>query len=268
MFLTKLKLSASTMLAVGAASLLVTAAVGFTQQESKAKASSPLVSGQTKVILAKLEEPIPMSFANATPLDDVLKYIHSATKGPNRPGIPIYVDPLGLQQAGCTLTSAVTINVENIPLKETLSQVLAQLRLKYLVKDGVLFISSPRGIDRERNELVVLAKDESTKTKAVLARLDEPISMSFANDTPLQDVLKYIKAATTGPNRPGIPIYVVPAGLQEADRSMKSTIRIDLEGVPLKTTLRLLLKQLGLAYVVKDGSVLINSPHGIRNLKG
>ena len=40
--------------------------------------------------------------------------------------------------------------------------------------------------------------------------------MSFANKTPLDDVLKYIKAATTTPAFSGIPIYVEPSGLQEA----------------------------------------------------
>ena len=40
-----------------------------------------------------------MSFPNETPLDDVLKYIKQATMTPTYPGIPIYVDPLGLQEA-------------------------------------------------------------------------------------------------------------------------------------------------------------------------
>ena len=83
--------------------------------------------------------------------------------------------------------------------------------------------------------------------------------MSFANETPLDDVLKYIKQATTTPTFSGIPIYVDPLGLQEAERSLNSTVQIDLEGVPLKTTLRLMLKQLGLAYTVKDGFLMITS---------
>ena len=83
--------------------------------------------------------------------------------------------------------------------------------------------------------------------------------MSFANETPLDDVLKYIKQATTTPTYNGIPIYVDPVGLQEAERSLNSTIQIDLEGVPLKTTLRLILKQLGLAYYVEDGYLVIAS---------
>ena len=45
--------------------------------------------------------------------------------------------------------------------------------------------------------------------------------MSFADETPLEDVLKYVKQATTTNNYSGIPIYVDPIGLQEAEKSMK-----------------------------------------------
>ena len=57
----------------------------------------------------------------------------------------------------------------------------------------------------------------------------------------------------------GIPIYVDPIGLQDSDKTMASTVVIDLDGIPLKTTLRLLLKQLSLEYVVKDGLMTITS---------
>ena len=101
--------------------------------------------------------------------------------------------------------------------------------------------------------------DRDPKTKQILEKLDEPISMPFGNETPLEEVLKYIKQSTTTPTFSGIPIYVDPIGLQEAERSINSTVQIDLEGVPLKTTLRLILKQLGLAYTVKDGFMIITS---------
>src|SRR5262249_4342005 len=93
----------------------------------------------------------------------------------------------------------------------------------------------------------------------ILEALDQPIPMRFPNETPLDDVLKYIKHSTTTPTYPGIPIYVEPMGLQEAERTLNSTIAIDLEGVPLKTTLRLGLKQLGLDYSVRDGFLEITS---------
>jgi hypothetical protein len=37
--------------------------------------------------------------------------------------------------------------------------------------------------------------------------------------------------------------------------------------VPLKTTLRLLLKQLGLTYTIKDGLVVISSPEVIQRFE-
>jgi hypothetical protein len=116
---------------------------------------------------------------------------------------------------------------------------------------------SERRIQRYGKAVDLLDRDP--KTKSILEKLEEPISMSFANETPLEDVLKYIKAATQGPNDTGIPIYVDPVGLNEAEKTMTSPVTLDLEGVPLKTTLRLLLKQLGLTYTVKDGLLTITS---------
>ena len=146
------------------------------------------------------------------------------------------------------------------PLKVTLPQVLAQLGLAYLVGDGVLFISSSSRIDAELTRKIVLAWDGSPRTAQALTKLDEPIAISFPEDTPFIEVLKYIKKATTTPSFSGIPIFVDPAALQEVDRSLTSTIKIDLEGVPLRTSLRLVAEQLRLAYYVSEGNVIISSP--------
>jgi hypothetical protein len=94
---------------------------------------------------------------------------------------------------------------------------------------------------------------------AILTKLEEPIAMSFANETPLEDVLKYIKAATQRANDNGIAIYVDPEGLAKMNKTMSSPVSLDVEGVPLRTTLRLLLKQLGLVYTVKDGLLTISA---------
>jgi hypothetical protein len=91
------------------------------------------------------------------------------------------------------------------------------------------------------------------------ARLEQTISMSFANETPLEDVLKYIKSATQGPNDTGIPIYVDPQGLVDVEKTLASPVTLDLEGVPLRITLRLLLKQLSLGYTIDEGVLIITS---------
>ncbi len=106
---------------------------------------------------------------------------------------------------------------------------------------------------------------KSPQNEGMLKALDEPVTMAFAQPTPLDDVLKYIKKATTG--RPGmkpLPIYVDPKGLADVNTTLNSLVTLDLDGVPLKTTLRLMLKQLKLAYCVRDGVLIISSVQGIR----
>src|SRR5262249_13395781 len=84
------------------------------------------------------------------------------------------------------------------------------------------------------------------KEESLRERLEKSLAMSFANPTPLDDVLKYIRAATSRPDAKPIPIYVDPKGLGEVGATLSSPVIIDLDGVPLKMSLRLMLKQLGL----------------------
>lgn len=99
--------------------------------------------------------------------------------------------------------------------------------------------------------------DPDPRNRVIHRKLEEPISMSFANETPLEDVLKYIRSATQGALDSGIPIYVDPVGLHGLTST--SPVKLDLEGVPLRTTLRLMLEQLGLIYVVHDGLLTITA---------
>jgi RNA polymerase sigma factor (sigma-70 family) len=136
-------------------------------------------------------------------------------------------------------------------------------------RKGVDARSSNRAANREiRPQIAALAavlaaREGDSQSKVILKKLEEPISMSFAHATPFADVLKYIRHATTTPTYVGIPIYVDPKGLEEATATLDSTVSFDLEGVPLKTTLRLMLKQIGLAYCVRDGVLIISSVQGI-----
>jgi len=120
--------------------------------------------------------------------------------------------------------------------------------------------SAQTELRRKIATLSTRVRDASPRGSAILKKLEEPVSMSFANETPLEDVLKYIKSAAQGPNDAGMPIYVDPDGLAKAEKTMQSPVMLDLEGVPLKVTLRLLLRQLGLAYCVKDGLLMISTP--------
>jgi hypothetical protein len=280
--LAKRTISAIGSIAAGAAALLTTATVGMCQEKSKSNASSPSVPAETKAIQektkaiqAKLEKPIPMKFVEETPFEDVLKYVDNATrdaakKGPKNRGIPIYVEPKGMRDVDRGMNSTIrNIDLAGRPLRVTLKRVVTQLHLDFIVKDGVLFISSANGIARERKALPVVVGDESADTNDLIKILDQPLSMSFNEETSLGDVVNYIKAASKkGPNDPGIQIDFDLDGLKQAHKTMTSTIRnVDFEGVPLKTSLRLLLTQLDLAYIVKDGIVVVSSPEGVQKLK-
>jgi hypothetical protein len=210
------------------------------------------VPAADRKILEGLERSVPIEFPNQTPLEDVLKHIRTVSQSwPNNSGLPIYVDPVGLQEAEQTLTSPITMELRGVPLKTTLTLLLKQLQLAYQVRGGLLFISSPRRLAQEKNP---------SPSQAIHEALEQPVAMPFSNETPLEDVLSHIKETAKLSTGGVIPIHVDPRGLQEVGKSRSEPVQFfDLEGVPLKTTLRLLLKQLELAYCVRDGVLIISS---------
>jgi hypothetical protein len=101
---------------------------------------------------------------------------------------------------------------------------------------------------------------QDDRSQRIVAELAKLIDMKFKDETPLEGVIKYVRDSTKSPTFPeGIPIYVDPIGLQEAEKSLTSTASIDLAQVPLRMSLSLLLKQLGLAYQVNDGLLTITA---------
>jgi hypothetical protein len=92
-------------------------------------------------IIRALEEPIPMHFPNDTALEDVLKFIRLETEARFGKGIPIFVDPIGLNFARQTMSSTVRIDVEGAALKNSLQLCLNPLDLTYVVRDGFLMIT-------------------------------------------------------------------------------------------------------------------------------
>ena len=106
------------------------------------------------------------------------------------------------------------------------------------------------------------------KSRAIQAKLESPIAIPFESETPLEDVIKYIKQATADETLPaGLPIYVDPAGLEEAERTMNSTVHLNLEGISLRRGIGLMLGQLGLAFAVDDGLLIISTEGRMAGLK-
>ncbi len=96
-------------------------------------------------------------------------------------------------------------------------------------------------------------------TKLIWDRLEDKIDLRFEK-TSLEDVFKHIKSATRrGPNDRGIPIYVDPMGLVEAEKTLATPVSFTAKGEPLKSALDRLLKSISLTYTVKDGFMMVTS---------
>jgi len=114
----------------------------------------------------------------------------------------------------------------------------------------------------------------TAEAAATWLKLQKRIDMPFANETPLDDLLKHLQAATADePPKENAPppkdashrplqIYVDPVGLQEAEKTMQSPITVNLEGIPASTGLQLALKQLGLTYFVQKDGILVIVANG------
>jgi RNA polymerase sigma factor (sigma-70 family) len=304
MFLTKLKMTAAV---VGTCGVLALGAWGLEQSSRGSKPPpnekvSAAIAANAQPLRDKLDRPLskPLKLQEAR-LEELLKAIKAATQAPGDTGVPIYVEPEGLKEAGATIDSPVTFDGTRVPLKTALDAALRPLRLGATIQDGLLVVTSrqevtlielralnevlqqnaitPRtaageglspsewlkrrhghGIIFSANSPHEFDPEAEARTRAVLDALKKPVPMPFKNETPLGEVLAHIREQTKSQELPdGIPIYVDPVGLNEAEKTMTSPITFDLKGVALRESLPLLLRQLGLVYTVKDGLLSITS---------
>ncbi len=132
----------------------------------------------------------------------------------------------------------------------------------FLVFTNSRFLPLPAGRLLEAVKVGILATHSAADmaNARIFDALERPIPMRFPEPTPLEDVLKHIEKATATPRSPGLPIYLDPIGLHEAEQSATSTVTIDLEKVPLKKSLRACLDPIHMTYVVKEGYLLVTSP--------
>jgi hypothetical protein len=100
------------------------------------------------------------------------------------------------------------------------------------------------------------------KNAHIRSLLSRKLDLDFPDGISLQEYLKEIKRATTSKDDPGIPIYVNPRGIQDAQITLTSRISFT-KGQSLGETLRYVLNSTGLSYVVHDGFLMIDSRTGI-----
>jgi hypothetical protein len=93
--------------------------------------------------IVALDQPFDAKRIPGPTLALLLREIKRVTRNGVLPdGIPIYVDPIGLQEAGVTMNSPVTVSSKDVPIRKALADALGQLKLCYVVKDGWMLITS------------------------------------------------------------------------------------------------------------------------------
>jgi hypothetical protein len=90
----------------------------------------------------------------------------------------------------------------------------------------------------------------------IFRALERKVPDRFYN-VALGDFLDYVRDATKDGDGRGIPLYVDLVGMQEGEKTLDSTISIDLIGAPLKRNLDAAMCQLGVKYAVRDGLLVL-----------
>lgn len=114
-----------------------------------------------------------------------------------------------------------------------------------------------------RLAVTIAQNEENPQTRAVLEALDRPFTIQTGENWNLADLVEQIRTKLTTADGKKTPVYVDPRGLEDVDVVLNSRIEINLEDIPLKLTLRLALKQVNLAYCVREGVIIISSPAGV-----
>jgi hypothetical protein len=101
------------------------------------------------------------------------------------------------------------------------------------------------------------------REEGVVDALALPIALNYPDGASLEQMLRDVKKATTGMSKlpAGIPIYVDPIGLKEADKTLASSVRSSARDdiLPLRERLTRILKPLGLGFSARDGFLMITS---------
>lgn len=210
----------------------------------------------TSAILDALDTPASMPFPAPTPLEDIIKYVKSVTQSPALPqGIPIFVDPVGLQEAEQSESSPVTINLEGVPLKRAMKLLLKQLGLSYSVEGGVMTIGTA-GCFEGRDEIQAIRRRLALKLDLTAAALGRVVPFNFADGTSLVDALEAVRKATEGAQLPKGLMIVVDSKV--AAKVAGATVGFRADDQPVKSILARLLGSQDLAYSTRGGMIVVD----------
>ena len=125
----------------------------------------------------------------------------------------------------------------------------------------LLFLATPgafRAQSTEAKAPAVPAQARGDEGRTVLDVLNRPFAMPFARPTALEDVARQLEAVL------GIPVVLDRAALTRLELVPTDSVQLELKGVRLKTSLQLLLDQVGMTYraVPEDNLLILTDDRG------
>jgi hypothetical protein len=115
---------------------------------------------------------------------------------------------------------------------------------------------------KEARLRAALALYKSRSHEDILTILSQADVLDLSGESTLAEVIARIKVRSSRRSAfpRGVPIYVDPISLRSTGQSLSSPVNLPsrpVDGLSLRESLRLILHPLGLAYRVKDGSIII-----------
>jgi hypothetical protein len=106
----------------------------------------------TRSILERLGRPFRLATPAPPNLVDLLKSARLSSPDSGGVGIPIYVDPAGLEAAGADIDATIKPPPAGASVATALEESLRPLGLGYYVEDGLLKVTSSEAADRALRE--------------------------------------------------------------------------------------------------------------------
>jgi hypothetical protein len=100
--------------------------------------------------------------------------------------------------------------------------------------------------------------DPRASRPSIEERLTRPVRLPFAEETSLAEVAQWLHKTLEA------PVVIDRAAIERVGLTRETTVQLELDGIRLKTALRLLLDQVGLAYRVEaeDNLIVLTDPQG------
>jgi tetratricopeptide (TPR) repeat protein len=108
----------------------------------QAHKGTPRAVAVNKQIQALLSQPISLNFHNAE-LAQIIDDLRDIS------GIKVVADVAALERAGIDLHKKISLSIENVPMATALKLLLQQAHLIYIVKDGVLQVTTAGGTEKK-----------------------------------------------------------------------------------------------------------------------